>query len=470
MKRYVLVTLLFVALGFLVFRDFLFLYFHSDDFVWLLNAQTDSLGDLSKYFFDTQGFFYRPFTKLYFWQMWQLVTDNSYWYHFVNILIHTINSLLVLILASKVLHRSDYFKKKKQDIFGISFITSLLYFVHPIHLENIIWVSAVTELLPAMFLLLALICSFDYLSGDNVWWKRIVIFFGFVLGLFSHEYAVVFPAIVFATDWYLSSKSLIKLVFEKTSFYLTLAVITLIYLILRWFAGSHWSGGDYSYDLMKLPFNIAGNLLGYIGSGIFGIGFLPIYQNLREMLRSQLLLSTIILSFVAAALFIGWTKFRKSSQAKSLGSIGKLFVYLSLVFVILLLPFLGLGGIAERYLYLPSFAFLLSLSVGLYILARFLSDYSESVPVMPIFILSSLFLSSFYLLSVVNDTKDWKLASDYVESSLVEFKENCASFKEGELLVRPSPPNRIGRAWVYQVGYEEGANLYCPKSLKIQRI
>lgn len=469
MKRFGLVSVLFLLIGFIVFRDISFLYFHSDDFVWLLRAKSDTFFNLPSYFIDTQGFFYRPFTIIYFWQMWQYFRDDSFWYHLMNLLIHFFNSILVFALIQKIVAKNDYFKKRKSEIVSVSFVASLLFFVNPIHLENIIWISAVTELLPALFLLSGLLASIYFFDDQKKRGKLLIVYMGFILGLLSHEYSVVFPLVVFATDMYFSQNNPIKIFIKWKWFYLSLILIDLIYLIIRAYAGSHWSGGDYSYDLVKLPFNFIGNSIGYIGSGIFGISFIPLYQQARVLLRSNLLVAGVLVAFTSMLILICYLQLRKAVNFKRIKVFGSIILYLVSLFIIFLLPFLGLGGIAERYLYLPSFALLLIFSLIIYCFSGFLSKYSESVPVTPIFILISLCIFSLYTLSIINDTKDWKLASDYVGDSMIEFKDNCSKFKEGELLSRRSPPNRIGRAWVYQVGYEEGANLYCPKNLKIHR-
>ena len=65
MKYFISLLLTLSFLTILLFRDIPQLYFFSDDFIWLLNAKQDTVVDLTRYFVDAEGFFYRPVTNLY---------------------------------------------------------------------------------------------------------------------------------------------------------------------------------------------------------------------------------------------------------------------------------------------------------------------------------------------------------------------------------------------------------------------
>ena len=73
--------------------------------------------------------------------------------------------------------------------------------------------------------------------------------------------------LIFAYNLIYSSNFSLKNTLKSKEIYAYL-VPTIIYLVLRFSANSHWSGGDYSYDLLKLPLNFAGNLFGYFALGL----------------------------------------------------------------------------------------------------------------------------------------------------------------------------------------------------------
>lgn len=464
MKNHLLILVgLFLVIGLFLFGNTLFYYFIADDFVWLYNAKYDTYAHLLKYAFDAEGFFYRPFTKLYFFFMWRWFGVEPFAYHVVNLLLHTVNSLVVYLLSFQIL-KEFYLSQNKRNLSLISLGSALLFFVHPIHQENILWISAVTELFPAMFLLVALYIFVTKLRTAFSFWYSLVFYLLFVLALMSHEYVVIFPIIVFVTDYFISRS--IGEVLSRKFVYLGLIIVDAIYLIIRAQSNAHWSGGDYSYNLVKLPFNMIGNLFGYVGLNVVGVPFIYVYQNMREILRGQLALTGIILTVIlGATIYVIYLLKRNYQDVKWNIGTPWLFLYSSIFFSISLLPFLGLGGIAERYLYLPSFAFLLIVSVFSYWVISYFdipnTQYTN------VYIVLLCLICSYYVYNSKVEQSDWKIASDFVYSRLGEFRDNCSSFSEGETITRMSPPNRQGRAWVFQVGYEHGANVLCDKNIMI---
>jgi hypothetical protein len=165
-----------------LFRDIPPLYFFSDDFVWLLEAKHDTAEMVPTYFTESHGFFYRPITKLYFWGMWQVAQDSASAYHLVNIGVHILVSIAVYVFSLQLIRRVVSKNSKPYAARVIAFGTTLLYFVHPAHLENIIWPSAVTELIPALCVLVGLIIFIWSLEKSQKW-LQIVIYGLFIVGL-----------------------------------------------------------------------------------------------------------------------------------------------------------------------------------------------------------------------------------------------------------------------------------------------
>ncbi len=473
MKKYLLALIIgLIPLGIFLFGSTLTNYFVSDDFIWLLHAKRDTFYDFSRYLIDSQGFFYRPFTKMYFFWMWRWFSVDPYPYHVASVFLHGINAILVYVLSFSMLR--IFFMRTKDDKKAIfSFVTAILFFIHPIHQENILWISAVTELFPALFLLLALIIFTITRDKGFTLFSGFLFFLCFSLGLMSHEYVVIFPLLVFITHYFsvlqkrelVSLKQLICIFSMHKKLYVGLLMIDLVYLALRAQANSHWSGGDYSYNLVKLPFNFIGNLTGYIGLDIVGVPFIYFYQGVRDIMKNNMVLAGILLIvFCSGLVYLYWFAMRNRDYQSEL-QLERFVLYIFLFFVTALLPFLGLGGIAERYVYLPSFAVLLFLSLFLYWIIRYFEVPTTSYLkwYWCIFIL----IAGIYIYAAKSDQSDWKIASDFVYGRLSEFRTYCGKFESNQLISRVSPPNRVGRAWVFQVGYEQGANVLCDKNIKI---
>lgn len=85
---------------------------------------------------------------------------------------------------------------------GAAFLASVLFALHPMHVESVAWVSARTDVLMALFFFLA--CFFHLLASSRGWGGYMLFValgsFSFALALFSKEVAVVFPAAAVLAD------------------------------------------------------------------------------------------------------------------------------------------------------------------------------------------------------------------------------------------------------------------------------
>lgn len=99
-----------------------------------------------------------------------------------NILLHILNSLLVLLLI--------YCLSKKN--LGASILVALIFALHPMHVESVVWVSERKDVLYTFFFLLGLLSYWQFLNSDKkrYWWVALGCF---VLACLSKAMAVVFP-------------------------------------------------------------------------------------------------------------------------------------------------------------------------------------------------------------------------------------------------------------------------------------
>ncbi|MRS01607.1 hypothetical protein EG832_00010 [bacterium] len=99
-------------------------------------------------FFSQGNDYYRPLTILSYLADFHLFGGNPAGYHLTNVLLHLANALLVYYLAAALLGRD-------QNSSFYPLITALLFALHPINSEAVVWISARTDLLCCFF---ALIC------------------------------------------------------------------------------------------------------------------------------------------------------------------------------------------------------------------------------------------------------------------------------------------------------------------------
>ncbi|MFY9222343.1 MAG: hypothetical protein WAQ98_06730, partial [Blastocatellia bacterium] len=125
---------------------------------------------------------YRPITVVTYSLNYAINGLEPYGYHLVNIIIHTINSLLVYWIVK------DYSQSKLLSIF-----TALLFSVHPVHSEAVASVYGRSELLAAMFLLIAWVY---YLKSSTNKYYYLISLLSYFLSLFCKESGIVFFGIL----------------------------------------------------------------------------------------------------------------------------------------------------------------------------------------------------------------------------------------------------------------------------------
>lgn len=402
--------------------------FVGDDFTWLRWAAQTKFFDWYKPFIDSGGFFYRPGAKLYFTLMYSAFWLNQSVYHMVSLGLHFGVTVLVYFLARKVL----------KNIL-LSVLSSFTFLVLAGHAEPIFWVSATGFLFTAFFSLSSLLWYISWRESG----KRIYFFVTlgcFILSLLFHELGIVTPFFMLLYN---------TIFFQKERFPKFLFFPIPVYLIIRFFASSHWLSGDYNYNLLKLPFNVIGNGLGYVLLGLLGPISLPLTQTIRSGARSNIMLSASAFIVVCVAVVWLWKKYRNrlGNEEK------KIVLFMIGFFVISLLPFLGLGNMTSRYSYLSSVAIALMFVYILQKVYLFLLSNGRTVAMLCIIIISS----TFVLLQLIQHQQiqnDWYDAGQQTRKFAVSLDGAYEDYWKSEPMEFHfvNVPIRIGEAWVFPVG------------------
>ena len=430
----------------LIFWSSLKNYFIGDDFTWLRWAATSKISDIPQFFLSAQGFFYRPLAKVYFLLVQPIFGLKPQGYHAVDFLLHlgcVIGAYLLILLIT----RRKF----------VSFLASLIFLIHPINAESVLWVSSTSALFASLFYIWGFLAYLQWRQGQKGW-KHL--FFGlallaFILGLASHELMITFPLIILFYDLLFSQFKFIKIISH-----LPFWILADVYLYFRNIvAQAHWLSGDYSYNLANLPFNFVGNLLGYFGELVASFHFIPFYDLARSYLRSHK-------SIALTLLIIGFLMIKKFSKRFKFN---RIIVFFIGWFIILLLPFLGLGNIAERHVYPAHLGFfgLFALFID-WILRKvqkrsFIIGFSLTV-----IILGAIFGSYYYQMEKTK--QGWCQAGETANKILLALSSNYAEFPLDSTLYFVNLPIRQDRAWVFPVGIEDGIwFIYRDKSLTINR-
>ncbi len=425
-------------------------YFVGDDFTWFrwiadcykgaavngLQQCQSLIPTIVGYFTQANGFFYRPGAKLYFNLMYSAFWLNQSMYHFVSFFLHFSVAVLVFLISKRIL--KNYF---------LAVVSGVFFLILSGGSEAIFWISSTGFLFNAIFVLLSLLFF--------IYWKekRNIIYFvisciSIALSLFFHELGIMAPFIVILYDTVFGEKSIANQLSRKSSYLFLLSPI-LPYLILRLVAGSHWFNGDYSYNLLKLPYNVIGNAIGYIMLTLIGPASLPVYEGMRNLLRGHLLVS--IIAFIFAVVLI--IKFYKlvfkniNLEEKKIVTFGLLF------FILALLPFLGLGNIASRYSYLSSFGLMLLFVWFLKKAYSYLLFNGKYIAISSAVLIAIIF-SMVQLFQLQKLSSDWRVAGEKSQNFLISLNKVYTDdwAKEHVQLYFVGTPIRNGEAWIFPVG------------------
>lgn len=460
-STYAIIIYLF-SLTFTLFSGVLGHYFAADDFTWLRWAadcgECKPIQTIFNYFTQSNGFFYRPGTKLYFDLMYSGFWLNQTIYHLTSILLHFTIVLIVFFLSKKI------FKS-----LPLAAASAFLYLILSGYSETIFWIASTGHLFNALFALSALLSFILWKEKGN---KAYLVFsfISVVLSLLFHELGIVVPFLIMLYD-FVFEKKYVQTVRRKVYFSLLLFPIV-PYSIMRLVSGSHWFNGDYSYNIVKLPLNFVGNTLGYLALVLFGQSSLGFYEKLRIFLRGHipiaLLMSIIILFFFILAI--------RSIIKKASTEERNIIVFGSLFFVVSLLPFLGLGNITSRYSYLASFGIVLLIVLFFKNTYRYLLENGKNIAVSVVLVIVIVF-SSLHLFQLQRGQADWSGAGDRTKNFLTSLDWVYAHYPKSETkkLFFVDVPIKNGDAWVFPVGLDdavwlilrnENVRVYKPKSIQ----
>ena len=380
-------------------------------FIWddvQLTTSPFRMGQNVYSFFYGGGVYYRPLLHL------SMAIDHSLWnlspsgYHLTNIILQTLNSLLVFLTGF-------YFLKNKnlgidtEDAGGIyfrnplvlSFAAAMIFAFHPIHTESVAWISGRTDMLSTLFFLLAFLSWLIYeREGKSAALVLSSIFFLF--SLFSKENAIAFIGVVFVYGLFTGMPK------KKIAYSLAaLFFVSVLYFILR-----HGGGGGItaSSGPGEAFFNPGITIKGFLNALSMGTGYyiekllLPFNLNLVPSIPGN----PIYLLFFLLPFMLGGILWFKGRRLEAF-LIAWIIITLSPSFLILFVQKTA-APLGERYLYLPSVGFAILLPL---MIARM------KIRVLPLILL--LGIVAVFAVSTNDRLKDWKnnltLWADTVQKS-----------------------------------------------------
>jgi len=292
---------------------------------------------------------------------------NPVGHHLTSLVLHAINTSLVVLLIGQMLavRKQNAPDPVKPESFTERFVlivlavAGLLFGLHPVHVESVVWISERKDLLCALFTLLAMLSYIvapmkesygtNRFRFSNRWYLLTLGFFS--LALMSKPMAVTLPLVFLILDWYPiqridSFKTFLSACIEKIPFF----VLSFFSSIITLLAQS--SGGSIvSVQSVPLPTRIVVGiraLIAYLGNVVAPTHLHPFYPYPRNV--SLLSPEYALPLFFAVAV---------SALVLFMARREKLYLAAWAYYIVTLLPVLGIvqvGGqfMADRFLYLPS--------------------------------------------------------------------------------------------------------------------
>jgi tetratricopeptide (TPR) repeat protein len=307
---------------------------------------------------ETISNYYRPMMHMIYMFNYYTFGPRPWGFHLVNILFHSGVCVLVFIIISTLLKQSRRKSptssltagEKYSGVFSVPFIAALLFAVHPVHTEAVTWIAGLPDLSFTFFYLLSFYLYIKYGSEFKTGYLLSVA--SFFLAALSKEPALTLPIILVAYDYVLRRGEGNLLHYVKR--YIPYLAVGTIYYILR----IHALGGlapevrhpeltGYQYVINVFPL-----FTKYLEKLL-----LPVNLNAFYVLHpiSSLLGMKGMLSLVVTAVFIVICIISLIKK-KGVVFLGLLFVLIPLL-PVLYIPVVGENTFTDRYLYLPSFGF-----------------------------------------------------------------------------------------------------------------
>jgi tetratricopeptide (TPR) repeat protein len=278
---------------------------------------------------------YMPLTILSYAVEYRFFTLNPHAYHTTNLLFHLFNCVLVFWLV---------YLLSGKELTG--FIVALLFGIHPLHVESVVWISERKDVLYTFFFLSSLICYLLYLRqrGTKRYYSLALLFF--ILSLLSKSMAVTLPFVLYLFDIFFHRAFNRRTLFEKVPFF----ALAVAFGIITLFSAAPAIRHDVS--LLKSPFIASYGLVLYLIKLVLPLNLSCIYpypEGVSYIPQWKLLgPGVLVILGILCIIFLG-----KKTQYRDTLLFGCLFFLVTILPVLQILP-VGQVIAADRYTYIPA--------------------------------------------------------------------------------------------------------------------
>lgn len=290
---------------------------------------------------------YSPVNTLYYCVLYALFGLSPFVFHLTNILLHTINSLLVFDLIKRLLSAMPEKKMESSSFINIAFACSLLFCIATVQVEVVAWISASKVLLYTFFSLLSLLEYIKYIRTRKPL-SYILCLILYILAIGSKEQAIILPLSFLSIDYYLTRNLGIKKQWDKIPMFAIALSAGLISLSIQDAGFQSKFENDYFpfWQRLLLSFYSICQYLVKILLPLRVHSFYDFPMNPGEPLPSIFLVYVPVFGLIVYYLI----KYRKNRELMW----GAIFFLINLSLALHLLPLGRDTLMADRYCYIPS--------------------------------------------------------------------------------------------------------------------
>ena len=277
-------------------------------------------------------------------------------HHLVNVLFHTMNSLLLFVFLTRT-----------TGAFWRSALVAAFFAWHPLRVESVAWAAELKDVLSAFFWMLTLLCYAKAVTSDRCQVTRpempppgfvprvtchmspfywLALFF-FACGLLSKPMVVTLPFVLLLLDFWplnrFAVKSAGQLVIEKILFFVLAAAVSVVTFLVQESSGAFWT-----LENLPLSARIANALVAYVGyifKTFWPANLALIYPHPHHWPAVCVAGSTLFLPVLTALILL-----RAKKQPYLLTG---WFWFLGTLVPVIGLVQVGIQSMADRYTYLP---------------------------------------------------------------------------------------------------------------------
>ncbi len=298
---------------------------------------------------------YHPLTELSLALDHMVYGVKPFGFHLTNMIIHTINTILVYLLVTKLL--------KGFQIAAI--ITALFFAIHPMHVESVVWASERKDVLHVFFYLLAMLQYLRYLDSGQLkkyLWYTLAFF---VCSLLSKAQAVTLPIVLLLMDYFYKRENRKSYVLEKAPFlmlFLAFMLSLAFGLLAIWAQKSTQADSLVSISLAQRPFTGSMSLVIYLQKLFVPTGLCALHPYAFKPGEAMPTYFYGAIFVLLGYLFLLYKTFVDNKRVLFFG------LAFFLITILPVLQFLTIGEAqwAERYSYLPY--------IGLFLVIGYYAD------------------------------------------------------------------------------------------------